>query len=148
MSAAAPLESPLEGEVHIRPATEGDLPFIVDSWMRSYSKSVTVARPIYDRFQRELIERLLKASTVLVACNSESPSQLFGYVVAQRRGAVVVLHYVYVKQIFRHFGIAAALLSHVGAQGRCQYTHRTKKGESLARKLGAHFNPYLLPGDA
>ncbi len=135
----------LESEVCFRAATEADAPLLLDSWMRSFRKSQGhVPGPIYAVFQREKVLRLLgrSAVSVLVACNPEDASQVFAYAASERRGGILVLHYLYTKHAFRRMGIGTLLLRRLEALG-CHYTHRTPAGERLARRFSAHFNPYF-----
>lgn len=140
---SCPAPSPAAEEWRLRPADAEDEAFLCHSWLKSFRPSATeVPGVIYHRGQHEVIERLLGRSIVTVACNPEDEAQIFGYLVHEKRGPVVVLHYVYVKAPFRRLGLARALLAHVGAEG-CHYTHRTPAFARLARALRAHFNPYL-----
>lgn len=139
----APTSTLDSGEVQWREAVESDAPLLLDSWMRSYRKSQGhVPGPIYATFQREKVLRLLGRSVVTIACNPEDFSQVFGYAVSEKRGPILVLHYLYTKHAFRRMGIGTLLLRQLEAMG-CHYTHRTPAGESLARRFSAHFNPYF-----
>lgn len=140
MSAAEALS---DSDLLVRPSTAADAAFILDSWLKSYRTALDhVPGPIYWRFQRETVERLLSRSEVLVACNPESPEQVFGYAVAESRGPVRVIHYLYVKHPFRGMGIGRSLLGLIGGHG-AHYTHHTHAGLKLARAFSARFNPYL-----
>lgn len=50
-----------------------------------------------------------------------------------------VTHFIYVKFPYRRTGIGSVL-----AAATDFYTHKTRAGALLARKLGALYNPYLL----
>jgi ribosomal protein S18 acetylase RimI-like enzyme len=134
---------PMESEVSLRPAHAADTAFVVDSWLKSFrSSSGDVPGPIYWRSHREVVDALLQRANVLVACNPEDASQIFGWAAFEKRAGVLVLHYLYVKEPFRRYGIATRLLRTLSAKG-CQYTHHTKAFARMARTWRAHFNPYL-----
>lgn len=129
--------------VHHRGGTHDDVPFVVDSWLESYRRSVDhVAGPVYWSLHRELADQLLQRSVITIACHPEDPSHIFGWSAHEMRGGLMVLHYVYVKADFRRLGLGRGLLEEIRARG-CHYTHRTHVGARLMRGLGAHFNPYL-----
>jgi len=97
--------------VKIRPYEAGDEAMLVHSWLESYHDVPTVAwapRGTWLRIAHDRIEAALAdpKSTVLVACNPESPSQIFGWLC----GEGYCLHYVYVKLTYRGLGIARGLV--------------------------------------
>lgn len=133
----------IRDEVSLRPATQADLNFILSSWVKSYREHAgDMPGPIYYEGQRNLVTTLLQRCGATIACDPDDPSAIFGYVVSEKRGPVVVVHYVYVKHTLRRLGIARQLLAEVGARG-CHYTHQTKIGRVIGKKMEAKFNPHL-----
>ncbi len=115
--------------IHLRDATEQDLPFLIDSWVRScktgskHSKRQVVREQLYD----------LGAS---VACWTEDPELIIGW----RCSADRILHYVYVKRDYRREGVARLLLGGL-LDTAVIYTHPTTR--ALRRKLPPswHYDP-------
>jgi GNAT superfamily N-acetyltransferase len=138
MSAAASIRS----EVQLRDGVPEDVAFVRSSWLRSYRDRVEVSGPVYWHFQGFLVDRLLQRAHTTVACNPEDAAQIFAYAVHETRGPILLLHYLLVKAPFRKLGLASLLMESIGAKG-CHYTHRTPAFLPLARRFGAHFNPYL-----
>lgn len=143
----------LKSQVQIRAATEADVPFIFNSWLKSYQGSVTarsIAAPVYFDFQHKAIEALLQKCNVLVACEQADPTQLYGYLVYERIDEVPVLHYAYVKHAFRQMGILGLILAYGALSPREQafYTHETPTCLKIIRSksLPLVYNPYLAFG--
>jgi ribosomal protein S18 acetylase RimI-like enzyme len=138
----------LESQVQIRSAIEADVPFIFNSWLKSYrgANSVKcVGNPVYFEFQHKVIERLLQRSQVYVLCSPEDSSQVFGYVVCEHVEDIPVLHYVYVKYAFRGMGLCSMLLNHakLNKQVGGFYTHDTHSATKLLKNSKFVYNPYL-----
>lgn len=100
--------------VVVRPATFDDVPFVMDSWLRSFGKGRTwVFRGVdgarfYDN-HRKIVEELVARSFVLVACLAEVPDALLGWACAEKD----CLHYMYVKNKYRRKGVATEMLKSV-----------------------------------
>lgn len=94
----------------IRAGLEDDRDFILATWLRGYRHGSSFARRIRDgifyRHHHPIATALLSRSNVLVAHDPEAPAVIYGYLVWEP-GAV---HWSYVKEDFRRYGIATALL--------------------------------------
>lgn len=136
-------------KIRIRVANEEDINFIFSSWLKSFRNSLfskSIVNTIYFTEHHKLIERIVRSSQVLVACNVDDPSQMYGYVCASRVEGVYCLHYFYIKHSFRKFGIARLL---IGASGHnpeqaSLYTHHTLPMESIAKRYNLVYHPYIL----
>lgn len=126
----------------IRPATDEDRPFIYQTWLRTFKHSaiprIQCDGRIYFEGQTKLIASLLLRSNVLVACDPEYPSVVYGYCVQEGR----TLHWVYVKRVFRRFGVARALLFTSGLFQCSEYSHKTKDAQYVVGS--AVYNPYAV----
>ena len=124
----------------IRRATDADTRFVHSSWHTAYWKTSAhkhLTREVYDPGQDRRIDRLLFESHVLVAFFPEVPDEILGWVCMKKD----VLHYAYVKSVYRRRGIATGL---VAGLATC-YTHATDRvGEAFAASLNMQFNPYKL----
>ncbi len=100
----------------LRPYAETDLPVAVHAWtqeLRHSGFSRSVPDNVYFPEQRRLVTALVCASTTLVACNPEDANHVFGYVCGVRGvpgSSVSVLHWLYVKSVYRKVGLGALLL--------------------------------------
>ena len=110
-----------------RPAIQGDLPFILATWLRSlfYGHRFygSIKKDVFFRQYERLLKRVIPLCTVEVACLSDDENVILGYVVY--RGST--LHWVYVKQSWRRMGIASRLLPEVITK----ITHKTRMIEKL-----------------
>ena len=139
----------MKESVRLRTLIDDDLPFLFSSWLKSYRSShfaEKITNTIYFEDHHKVIERIIKNSKVLIACNPADPSQLYGYSVATEEGGVLVLHFLYVKHTFRNMGIGNTLLDAVGHESdkAAVYTHHTRMSDKLASKYNFVFHPYLL----
>lgn len=126
----------------IRPMREGDVNFILSTWLRSYYEELKrngskgVAYPKDDVFfqghQAEIKARLSEMS-VKVCVAPDDDNQIIGW--AAIEGDTV--HYVYVKQVFRQMGVARNLLSE---HNFADYSHHTRFSKYLNK--GLVYDPY------
>jgi len=119
-------------EILLRVGTNADVPFITNSWLKSY-RSADFVRAMPDQqyyhFQHKLLEELLPESVVKVACNAERNDQILGWICAQPTTEALIVHFVYVKQPFRGLGVARRLVTELlNDYGLTEivFTHRTK----------------------
>lgn len=130
-----------------------DVPFIVDSWARSYSAALAQLHgaaemdelapaeqaAILDRLYPR-IRRAVQEASALVAISEEAPGVCLGHVVYEVTTGAPTVFYAYTSYAVRRLGVAAALLRVAGAPGgRC--TCYTWAGLPLIRKLGLRFTP-------
>jgi len=135
--------------VKIRPALEGDVAFVFNSWLKSFRNtglSRSVQNEVYFSEQHKLIERLLKESTTVVACNPTKPEDIFGWACFQWVDGIFVLHYVYVKHLYRNLGLANELLAESAHDFSTAglYTHWTHMALLCAAKKNLLYHPYIL----
>ena len=140
-----------EVPARIRKFSEADTNFVLSSWMRSFRGEDEFHRHIptqlYWHNQQVLIGKIAATSEVYVACAEDDPSCIFGWICAEvgRDGSLIV-HYTYVKQVYRRLGIARRLLTATGWQpGQPIFaTHWTNRCSRLSEKFNVAFNPYIL----
>lgn len=135
----------------IREVEEADVPFIFSSWLKSYREAYAVrfiSNTVYYAQHHAAIERVLRraGSFVLVCCDKDDPSQIFGYAVCEKTTSGGVFHWVYCKHPFRGFGIARALEQTAAAlmEGPISYTHCTRAMESISKRRDWVYQPYLF----
>lgn len=138
----------LSGQIRLRPATESDVPFIFNSWLRCNRHSTNTRgceNPVYFAQHHKLIEGLCKKAEIFIACNEQDVSQIYGYICYERVEGLLVVHWIYTKESFRKLGIAKMMADKAGfkADEAVLYTHRTFISEALEKKYIMVFNPYL-----
>ena len=135
--------------ITIRQAVQADLPMIYSSWMKSNRKNgmaADVLNEVYYDEHRKIIEGCFDRGEILIACDSENESVILGYLAASKEP---VLHYVYVKQMFRKLKIASTLIQHVFPDFGKQLTvctHVPRNVQTAMIKFKLCYNPYLLSG--
>lgn len=137
--------------IRIRKATEEDIPFIFNSWLKSYRNSMfakPIANQIYFTEHHKVIENIVKHNEVLVACSNQDPSEVYGYCCAGRVDGIFSVHYVYVKHSFRRMGIGKTLLSNFNYDPTLAslFTHHTRIGDKLSQKYNMIYHPYVIYG--
>jgi GNAT superfamily N-acetyltransferase len=134
--------SQLRQLVTIRPAEEGDTALLFNSWLRSYRDSPRVngtPSALYYRYHHPLVTRVLARpeSSVLCAVDPRKPDRIHGWLCFEWAGSVLVVHYLYVKQIWRRKGIARLLAETAGLERGTPvaYTFESKAAPHLAKRV-------------
>lgn len=129
---------------NIRPAQENDISFIYATWLKSYhydSWTKSIAKSVYFDNYKLVLDRLLEDSKVLIACTKEDENVILGYCVSEPG----IIHYVFVKEAFRMFGIATDLVGHSIDEQQIIISHRTQSVLPILRtKDFITFNPFVL----
>lgn len=136
--------------IKIRPATDNDVPFILNSWLKSYRDNGPIAQnvpnTIYYAGHHKILQKIIRRSQVLVACDEKDESQIFGYASAERIDGHFVLHFVYIKQQFRKMGIGTSLLNMFEHDPSTVsiFTHHTRMAERMHMKYNMVYHPYVI----
>jgi hypothetical protein len=135
------------GDVAIRPAIEADLPLVYtdalgDIWEHNIGFTRGMSEFVFRRFHRYVLDDCITRGRLLVACDPEEASVIFGWILFEAN----VLHYVNVKRRFRHRGVGQALLEATGLGDKFACTHLTFQGKSLIQQYypKVSYVPYLL----
>src|SRR5437870_5708819 len=105
--------------VVVRPGRPEDLSFLFGSWLNSHwnNSSFTrrMAKSTYYSMHHRIVELLLgRGAKVLVACPSEDPDTILGWLCTEDGPAGPIIHYTYVRLNFRKMGLAAKLVRAAG----------------------------------
>ncbi len=136
----------------IRDAMDSDIAFIYRSWIDSYHANSSIGdcpKSLFNREYKEVIDYILTFPTngTKVACKPDEPDVIFGYVVYEKAKLVgpYLVHYVYVKENFRKFGIARDLITSLAMDPRFIVTHRTDVAKKILTKYPQIlYNPFIL----
>jgi len=102
----------------IRPYTPDDVNFIIKSWLTStrfdlqitdLKASLDIIR--YESLMRPSVQNVMARCGVLVACDPEDYSHIFGFICGEHQEHSFVVHMVYVKQFARKNHVATVLLN-------------------------------------
>lgn len=151
---AEPAASAEPIRIDIREAVAEDVPFLYDTWLRSYRDGSRTAKQVngklYFDSQRKVIDRIISTPgcSTLVAVNPSDHGQIFGWLCGEALQQSIVLHYGYVKSTFRKHGVFGALVRAFGFKVGVGvfYTHHTHYLEGMLPKPDVYFNPYILMG--
>lgn len=121
-----------------------DFNFIIATWLNGLFHGNTwfneIDKEIYFKNYHPLLELLLKneKTEINIACLKDSPDVILGYAVYTGK----TLHYLYVKEVWRHIGIATFLIP----SGIQQVSHLTNTGLSILKKKRPNwkFNPFAI----
>ena len=151
-----------------RPPTEGDLSFIVSSWLKSQRNSDFsnfISNQIYYRYNEHLIKKVIERSMISIICDPEDPNHVYGYAVYEFLGDIFVLNFIYIKYTYRNMKLAYNLLKAISPKfgeeeafitfiDRTDVRVVTDKGKPDIRKSSffiknrekykLNFNPFLL----
>lgn len=134
----------------IRRANDEDIPFIFNSWLKSYKASGPISKgvvaAIYYENHHKLIQKIAMRATVYVACDKNDPTNIYGFMAGEYIEGILVIHYVYIKHSFRRLGIAKELFNsfnHDTSSASC-YTHFTRAIERIAERYNMVYHPYLI----
>lgn len=99
-----------EDEIVMREAADGDLPYVLSSWVRNYGDTIrrTHRQRAIIEFRRDYVNRIVgKSPRIVVLCSSRSPSTLHGYAVVLD-GA---LAWAYVTKDLRGMGLGRRVIT-------------------------------------
>lgn len=115
----------------IRPLREEERAFVLAAWLKSY-RNAPLMRLVDNRTyyvkQAENIIAMLENSRCFVAADPEDDTVLWGFIVVE----FDFCHYVYVKHLMRHHGIARTLWQAAGEPPWASAL--THAGEAIFRK--------------
>lgn len=106
-----------------------ELPFVLDSWSRSWRVSEwagTVPNHLAASVLRELVGGLIaRGAKITVA---DFGGRILGWVCYEHKGDDTVLEFCYVKDPYRRRGLGRELVSHAigDRRGEVFYTHKTR----------------------
>jgi hypothetical protein len=103
----------------VRPYGAADEAFVFHSWLVSLWETSTMLHWLEKkrvlRHWHSQLERLVSRQSVRIACSPERESLILGWVCSEGE----MLHYAYVKELYREQGVCRDLLAAVGHPWRC-----------------------------
>jgi GNAT superfamily N-acetyltransferase len=97
---------------------ETDINFVRQSWLKSNrSRCGWAPKAEYFALHHDVVEGLLARADTTLAVNKNDPSQILGWVCAEKTNGTPIVHYVYVKSAFRKNRLGSVLLNVAVGQG-------------------------------
>ena len=139
-------------EVKLRAAQEDDGPYILDTWVshqRNAHKKLYVQDSVYKREMTAAVKSLIRKVTPTVAYFEEEPDYILGYICAENLADELVIHFTYVRKLYRGNGIAKKLLESVGYNKEAistaiETTGLLPSGRMNCNRHGLNNNPYFF----
>ena len=151
-------------EYTIRPAEQGDLDYILHSWLTTYKKSPEMQQPClphaaYFRHGHLMLEEILsrtsKRGSLYVACDPSAPYVIYGYLCAEafQYPNLAYIHWVQVKRKQWGQGMATAMIEKFKADFGVRdnqnllftFSANILRNRELSRKAGERFNLVYWP---
>lgn len=115
-----------------REGTEADIPFVIDSWLKSYRlEQPDMLTRDYLPWQRARITFLLGRAGLFVAHPAQEPTVIWSWLVCEPG----VIHYAYTKPHAKMAGLGRQLIAFAGIKLPCNVSHLTADGR---RVKGSH----------
>lgn len=128
-----------------------DYNFVRQSWLRNYRETGPAKKQpqrSFYRYHHDIVDGLLHRpdTRVWVASLTTDPDRIYGWLCTSEawQPRIQVVHYVYVKSMYRGNGLARRLFARAGIKrdGLVVYTFRNRWGIRLAAKVpGSEFMP-------
>jgi len=143
------MEEKEELPISIRPMQPGDVPLVLNSWLKSYRDcpaSWGTGNDDYFRTQKTVISKLMTKCNVAIACDPQDDDQIFGWLAWEDSKEDIVVHYIFVKHIFQRMGVARRLWEHASpGQRDVVATHMGPAANGLKEKgIKFRYKPFRL----
>ena len=130
----------MSNDILYRGATNEDIRFIFDSWMRSWRKSPwagVIPNNLYFPLTRSTIEQLVaRGAEFEVACLAVDPERILGWICFESCGPEAVVHYLYVKDPYLDLGIGEALVARAPGKKPGFFTFRYRQVNDACQPQG------------
>lgn len=134
----------------LRPAQATDIAFIYSTWLNSYRTDSDLGKSckksVFFNEYKEVIDNILSNSgtEILVAALPNDESVILGYLVYQATPSICI-HYCFIKESFRRFGIAKELVNSLPKQNSYVISHKTYTLNHIIQQNQVFtYNPFIL----
>ncbi len=128
--------------IDFRSATTSDVPFLLDSWMKSWRTTKwagCIRNDMYYEVQRSTIEGLIaRGAEFIIACSAKNPDNILGWICHEPGQQATVIHYLYVKDPYVRLDIQRQLLDRVPGSKPGFYTHAYRQVQEVCGKGWRH----------
>lgn len=129
----------------IRGMNKSDLNLILNSWMLSNRwTEPDMCNEDYFPSMEKKINDILERANVAVFCNENEVEHVYGWCVWESHPAGHVIHYAYLKNAYRDFGIFRKFAEQAFPKDRPIYaTHKSRRLAYLKAVHNLHYDPML-----
>lgn len=130
--------------IAIDEARECDAAFVFSSWTHSYRDSPGTSRWPAEKYAAWIcdhIESTLARSRVLVARPVDWDEGIIGWAAGEQRSGKFILHYAFVRPLFRQSGALGMLLAAHAPQGRRLLATLRPPYTDYIKRLGYRYEP-------
>lgn len=127
-----------------------DLPLIHHSWSKAIhevSPNCFIDKQRFYPIQNKLINDCLQKYHTLILALTDDPETIIGYLNYSFFHEILVINWLYIKNIYRKNGIAADILEKLYPGSRTKIiilTQFSKYFNQLQDKFNLHYDPYFL----
>lgn len=133
---------------HLRAKQASDEPFIYNSWLRSHrdgNHSGYMSNTVYYDNHKLVIKDILNTAKTVMLVNPDDSDHIFGYLCFDDSYSVPIIHYCYIKEPFRKFGLASNVVKEIFPEANEIFvTHATSLFSEIEKRFNVIFNPYLI----
>jgi predicted GNAT family acetyltransferase len=132
-----------------------DIPFIHSSWENSYYQGLPyiehLSRAVFRLHHRPVRERILNQPnvTIIVCTSKEDPNLILGWIAVEtiptrNNESSIIIHYVYVKEVFKKEGIATHLLNLVTKDSDLILcSHLTERARKIMKEKPSKYKKFV-----
>lgn len=134
--------------IGFRAFEEDDFNFIISSWLQGLYHgneffNLIDKKTYFDKYHT-IIENILKTEFIhcTIACLKDSPDVILGYSIFSKTLTGSVLHWLFVKEVWRKIGIGTKLIP----ENTTEYSHFSTVGLSIQQQKFPQlkFNPFAI----
>lgn len=156
---AGPINTPIKttqgrklapSEIDFLDLSANNLNFLLSAWLKSYRTNKEMSRirdDIYYPNQQAAIQKILLRSKTVMLAAPDDHNCLYGFITYEINSSnEPVIHYAYVKHLFRECGIMRSSLIKLGInlKEKIIFTADTNSVGFLKRGYNLEFNPFLV----
>lgn len=98
----------------LRKSSGDDINFVAASWKQSFRKEYPkLTKDEFFEVINPKVDKILDRSEIIIACDPEEPRVIYGYCVFKVVDSIPVIHFAYVKQSLRRFGLLKGMLKQI-----------------------------------
>lgn len=131
--------------VTYRPGSADDLNLVYSSWLKEYRRSKAtrfIPDELYFTYQKNLIDHILQHSSATIICDPEDPKFIYGYIIFQYLNDHLLIHWMYIKNNFREFGLARDLITHLEPHAKTKTIYISHLSKILTQSANQHSPSY------
>ena len=132
-----------------RPIAYEDKAFIFNSWLKSFRNGFMVKNvdnTIYFLNHHKIVDSCTTKGTTIICCDAQDSRIIYGYICFEHIEGQFVLHYIYIKEVYRKLGLGKMLLEKTGHDFNILgcYTHQTPVALKHEANYNLVYHPYLI----